>query len=336
MIPIIPIHSGVFVISLDFELFWGVRDIYKLAHYKRKLSLERKIVPQMLELFSKNGIHASWATVGLLFFYTKDEMLESLPSSLPDYSDSNLSPYRQIKDVVGQNEQDDPYHFAPSLIRLIQETNDQRVSTHTFSHYYCKEDGQRQEEFSEDLRAAVSIADKRGIPIESIVFPRNQINPAYLQEIHRHGIMAYRGNQPHWLYRNGYSTNDPLYLRAFRLLDTYFNFSGHHVYALDMQDKSLPVNVPASHFFRPYSRKLRWIERFRLRRILKSMTEAAKTNTMYHLWWHPYNLADDPVPNMSALMKIINHYRDLNRKYGMVSMNMEEVSEYIRTASDSR
>ena len=158
-----PIQKGVFVISLDFELFWGVRDIYKLTNYKKYLLREREIIPKMLDMFSRNAIHASWATVGLLFFKSKDEMLSSLPQSLPSYTNSNLSPYLDLEESVGTNEQMDPHHYAPSLIRLIQRTKYQRVSTHTFSHYYCKEAGQSESEFFDDLKAAIQIAEKRGI-----------------------------------------------------------------------------------------------------------------------------------------------------------------------------
>ena len=71
-----------------------------------------------------------------------------------------------------------------------------------------------------------------------------------------------------------------------------------------------------------------------MRRILKSMTQAAKRGELYHLWWHPYNLAGNPMQNMLALEKVINHYLELNRKYGMISLNMEEVSDFVQINND--
>ena len=62
------------------------------------------------------------------------------------------------------------------------------IGTHTFSHYYCLEDGQTNEQFKEDLIAAVSIAKSKNIATESIVFPRNQYSPEAIAICAEHGI----------------------------------------------------------------------------------------------------------------------------------------------------
>lgn len=54
---------GVFVISLDFELFWGVADLADYSLWKEKIDKVYEIVPKTLALFEKYGIHATWATV---------------------------------------------------------------------------------------------------------------------------------------------------------------------------------------------------------------------------------------------------------------------------------
>src|SRR2546426_12614664 len=60
--------SPTFIISLDFELFWGVRDVTTLDRYGANLRGVRDAIPAMLRLFSERGIRATWATVGFLFF----------------------------------------------------------------------------------------------------------------------------------------------------------------------------------------------------------------------------------------------------------------------------
>ena len=57
--------AGIFTISLDFELHWGVHDQRPLAAYARNLLGAREAIPRMLELF--DAIALTWATVGLLF-----------------------------------------------------------------------------------------------------------------------------------------------------------------------------------------------------------------------------------------------------------------------------
>jgi len=66
------------------------------------------------------------------------------------------------------------YHFADKLVTLIDKSKNQELATHTFSHYYCLEEGQTKESFYADLEAAKKIAKEKNISLKSLVFPRNQ------------------------------------------------------------------------------------------------------------------------------------------------------------------
>ncbi|GGA33482.1 polysaccharide deacetylase family protein [Paenibacillus physcomitrellae] len=334
------LNQGFFVISIDFELYWGLRDIMPPDRYKRELLREREIIPRVLRLFREQGIHATWATVGLLFLRHREEMNVYLPSRLPAYADRALSPYPALfSQMIGENETQDPSHYGSSLIRMIAETPYQRIGTHTFSHYYCKEAGQDAADFTADLQAAVRVAERDEFALESIVFPRNQLREDYLQELGKAGIRSYRGNPDHPLYRDGYSRHDPLPKRLLRLLDTYLNLSGYHTYVpgtelLNPKDYGRegdipPLNLPASQFFRSYARSLRLLEALRFRRIRNAMTYAAKHRRIYHLWWHPYNLADPEGRNFKLLERIVSHYKHLEITYGMRSAGMEELCDWI-------
>lgn len=48
-------NSGGFVISLDFELHWGVRDHRSVDEYRPNLLGVRQALPAMLELFERNA-----------------------------------------------------------------------------------------------------------------------------------------------------------------------------------------------------------------------------------------------------------------------------------------
>ena len=75
--------DSLFVISLDFELFWGVRDKRTIDEYGKNILGVRKAIPCILECMIENDIHATWATVGFLFFDSKDELVEFLPEKNP-------------------------------------------------------------------------------------------------------------------------------------------------------------------------------------------------------------------------------------------------------------
>jgi len=57
--------GGTLLVSLDFELFWGMLDVCSLDAYQENVLGGRKAIPRLLELFEKYGIHVTWATVGL-------------------------------------------------------------------------------------------------------------------------------------------------------------------------------------------------------------------------------------------------------------------------------
>src|SRR6201984_2963110 len=89
-------RPGALVISLDFELHWGVRDSSPLDGRDQAPPLSaRRIVPRMLDLFEEFSIHATWATVGLLFAQSRTEVEAFKPTRRPKYQDGRLDPYQE-------------------------------------------------------------------------------------------------------------------------------------------------------------------------------------------------------------------------------------------------
>ncbi|MBG8552290.1 polysaccharide deacetylase family protein [Hymenobacter guriensis] len=327
-------EKGRFVISLDFEINWGVRDQQTLAQYGQNLLGVRQAIPAMLALFEEFGLRVTWATVGLLFFRTKQEMLSHLPAIRPDYVDSNLSPYL-VMDQVGPDEATDPYHFGYSLIEKIRSTPGQEMATHTFCHYYCLERGQTAESFRADLEAAVQTAREQGITLRSLVFPRNQYNAEYISVCEELGITSYRGNESSWIYKERNEEQQSLYKRGARLLDAYLDLSGPNCHSLTDIARQFPYNIPASRFLRPWSGRLQALEGLRLRRILQGMEYAARHGQVFHLWWHPHNFGANIPQNMAVLRRIAEHYRKLQRTYGMVSQSMGDLASELQQNNPS-
>lgn len=327
-------QQGTLVISLDFELLWGVRDKRTIASYGKDILAVKEVIPRLLEIFSKYGIKVTFSTVGFLFAHTKEELLSYVPDRKPGYHNKNLSPYNGHFDQVGDNFENDPYHFAPDLISLIKKDNNQTIGTHTFSHYYCQEAGQTLEEFKKDLEAAIKISEDNGIKVDSIVFPRNQCNQAYLEICKQLGITSYRGNERNWAFQgNGrhFSTLAVYARRFFRGLDAYFNVFGHHCYTWEELGKKDPIyNIPSSRLLRPFSKKLGFLEFLKIRRIKKSLKYAAKTKKVYHLWWHPHNFGANLEQNFKNLDRILSYCQTLEKKYGFDSDSMETLVKKLQ------
>lgn len=68
------------VISLDFELFWGVAESRSIAGYRSNIEGEWEAIPKMLGLFQRCGIRATWATVGMLMCRDYSQWREIRPS----------------------------------------------------------------------------------------------------------------------------------------------------------------------------------------------------------------------------------------------------------------
>lgn len=319
-------NSGILVVSLDFELFWGVRDKMSLHQYKENLLGVRLAIPAMLEVFYEHNIHVTWATVGFLFCESKQQLLNSIPLIAPTYEDRNLSPYLHLE-WVGNNETEDSYHFAHSLIQLILSYPNQRIATHTFSHYYCLESGQNIDSFRADLLAARNIAQEYDIKLESLVFPRNQINPEYLSVCEEIGIKTYRGNEKFWMYKASPHHKETFWKRGTRFLDSYLDLTGHNCHLLKEIQSTFPRNIPSSRFLRPYTKKIKILEPLKVRRICSDLTYAAFHGLLYHLWWHPHNFGIDLDQNLRNLRQILEHFQLLQKRYGIRSLNMEEVTE---------
>ena len=91
-------NNGIFTISLDFELYWGLIDQTSIEGYQKNLIGVRKVVPALLNIFDEYSIHSTWATVGFLFFKNETELKENYPKLLPNYSQEILSPYKYLSD----------------------------------------------------------------------------------------------------------------------------------------------------------------------------------------------------------------------------------------------
>ena len=323
-----PHAPAIFIISLDFELHWGVRDVKTVAQYRENLLGVRRVVPALLATFAEYGIHATWATVSFVFFGSRIELLASLPDLRPNYDDPRLSPYLDMQ-ALGNDEGDDPFHFGRRLVDQIRSNPGQEIATHTFSHYYCLEPRQSFAAFGADLQAAFAAAANLGITLNSIVFPRNQYDIGHLEVCRRMGLKAFRGNQNSWIYRPRAATQETRWLRAARLVDSYGGLSSHNCYSLADAEREPLFNLPASRFLRPYVPHMPVLQALQERRILADMTYASERGFVYHLWWHPHNFGAHLEQNMGLLRRILDYFRIMRERYGMESRNMAELTSLM-------
>jgi peptidoglycan/xylan/chitin deacetylase (PgdA/CDA1 family) len=313
--------KAAFVISLDFELHWGVRDIAPLdAAERRRLLKAREMVSKILSLFREYDVHATWATVGMLFAGSRDEAEFFRPTVLPNYANASLNPYQEH---LGSSEEEDPFHFAPSLIREIDATPGQEIASHSYSHYYCLEAGQDAPAFEADIQSAVAIAAGSGYQIKSYVFARNQVNPAYLPLLSRHGIAVYRGVSALEPYKAvDFHEQRRLRHRAARMLDTLVDVYGPQ--SVDWPSEAQPTCLEPSRYLQRCRTFLVPFRALAVRRMIGQMQSAASQQRIFHIWWHPEDFTTGGDLNLSVLRQVLDAFHELRQRNLMTSFSMNE------------
>ncbi len=318
-------YNGVFTISLDFELYWGVLDSKSLNSYKNNILGAHEAVLRLLEVFEKYEIHATWAVLGYLYFENFEELKESIPPIIPTYSKESFSSYSYFEKL---EKLDSRLLFAKDKILKIKKTKFQEIASHTFSHYYCMESGQNEDQFLNDIFYAKKKAKELGIDIKSIVFPRDQYNLKYLSLLRKLGFIAYRGNPNHPIYKpSSQKSKQNILRKALLFLDSHINITGHNT--VKIEASSLPINIPSSRFLRPVS-KNGVLNFLRLERIKSQMRYAAKNKRLFHLWWHPHNFGVNTKENIKFLERILLFYKRMQDRYSMLSLNMQEAALYAK------
>ena len=319
---------GAFILSLDFELHWGVRDVVSVSEKRDHFLRARDAIPEVLRLFTAYQVHATWATVGFLFAHNKRHLMAHLPELRPNYTKRTLDPYGFLSEI-GDDEQSDPFHYAPSILHAIAETPGQEIASHTFSHYYCLEDGQTERAFEEDMRAAAAIGEPFGNVTRALVFPRGQHNPAYDATLARLGVEAYRVPPSFSPYRPRRIEEERITQRALRLVDSYLPLGGSYPDS-PRPDENGIVPLRTGLFLRPYSPSRRKLEPLRMRRIHRAMQHAAREGLDFHLWWHPHNFGSNTRENLEVLEAILAGYRSLRDRHAWPTRNMTEAAGAAR------
>ena len=319
--------KGYFVISLDYELFWGLSgwtdDL--LSSYKDNVIHANEALKQIVELLEKYNLKATIAFVGAMNNNSYEGYAAENGNFIPKYEDGffaathSVIPYVQKINAVH-------LLFAQQMINWMKEQKHIELASHTYSHFYCLEKGQTSDDFDHDLRLITENAKKANLKLDSIIFPRNQVQKEYLKACCNAGFTHYRGTLDSYLYRTDKTRARFTIKGALRFLDTYVNVSGHHDYPINVCKEDFLVNVAGSCFLRPYSKTLSFLEPLKINRIKSSMKHAAKNSLIYHIWWHPHNFGANMKENLCNLEQLCKYYVHLRQEYEYQSSFIKDIN----------
>ena len=318
------VQTGKFVISIDLELFWGLHHRAEIDRWRQGLLVARQAVPRVLELFEGYQVRATWAALGLLFCRDRDEILENLPRRLPAYHAPKISPYAHIAEI-GDDEEEDPWHFGASLLEQICTARGQEIATRTFANFRCLQQGQHGPDFEADLRAALGIARRWGLLVRSLVFPGGQVRSSYLDICRRMGISAYRGNPPIWPYGPRLADERDHLRRWARRADAVLPITGTRCVLDEEPKKGTPVNVPATRRLRNLGALAGLAAPVQRQRIFAELDCAARKGGLFHLHWFDRDFAGRPKPMIELLQAILERFDGWRRLGRMESYTMHDV-----------
>jgi peptidoglycan/xylan/chitin deacetylase (PgdA/CDA1 family) len=304
-----PLETGVFTLSLDFELIWGTLDLYGPEGFRRQCEVERAVVvDRLLALLEEFEISATWCVVGHLFL---ERCAARNGSKHPEIvrPAHRWSPGDWFAHDPASDEATDPLFYGRSLVEKIRACPvPQEIGSHSFSHVIFGDGGCSREAAETDLAACVAAAGELGLTLRSFAFPRNRVG--HLDVLEQHGFRSYRGPAPRW-YEQEHTS--PALARLGHLWEVLV--AAEPPVVLPQHTTPGLCNVAASMIYFPMHGLRRYLPiALRVRRAEKGLAAAARQRRIFHLWMHPTNLADPVEPMFSGLRAVFERVRGLRQE----------------------
>jgi len=315
-------NNGGFIVSLDFELMWGMagHDREYLQKYSDNIRHAPEALLEIIKICSRYGVKLTVAHVGAMTQSHPSELRGITPPIQPTYYNSAFYSGNIIH-IMPELAKEPELFCCPTTLKELLKKLNVELASHTYSHYYCLEDGQTIEQFENDI---IQVRKHSLSDYSTIIFPRNQVSEDYLNICAKHGFTHYRGIVEDFIHRPSKTKSHFSLKGVLRLLDSYVPITGDKTFK-EIKEIGGMKNVPGSMFLRPYNRNLKWLESLKVSRIKRSMKKAAQKGEFFHLWWHPHNFGNNMAENITQLSEICEFYSKLHDKYEFHSYFISEL-----------
>lgn len=312
------LEKGAFVCSIDTELAWGYAHLHTdPTEYEHWASYGRvrESVERLIALMDEYEIRATWAVVGRLMVDPRDASAVSAYPENPQPAKEFLTENRFAdRDFLDR-------WYAPELLEKIRNAkSSHEIGSHTFSHLIEGEDGYSEDLIEQDLAAANKHANQLGIQLKSLIFPKNRV--AYTDTVARQGFTSYRS-----VPANRGANLPSFPRRVVQKLDAYLPVPPTVTYP--RWDGNM-WELPASYYHRHVGGWARWQSTYvRSAKLKAGVKQAASKNALFHVWFHPYDIASDPDRLLRPLEKAFAEVRRLRDKGEIENVTMGELSEQL-------
>ena len=312
------------MLSIDTEMAWGMVHRHGVKENERAYARTREAVDGLLELLDKYEIRATWAMVGHLMLRScaPEGGVKHPDVARPDYSWFAEDWFEQDP---ASGVDDAPFWYGPDILEQIRACRvPQEIGSHSFSHITVGDPGYSREAFATELAKCNELAAERGLELKSFVYPRNIVG--HTDVLAEFGFTSYRGDAPCWYDGYGHF--------AWRIGHKIDNFLPHSPPVVLPVKEGGVWNIPASYYY-PHSEP-RWNDWGRLmplwlrtRKIIRGVRKAQKQQRIFHLWFHPYNIASNPERLLKGLDRVLSNVAEQKAAGALDVLSMGDLAEQL-------
>ncbi len=199
-------------------------------------------------------------------------------------------------------EEADPLFYGRTLVEKILACRVwQEIGCHSFSHVIFSDAGCTRAVAESELQACLHAAGQLGIHMQSFAFPRNRVG--HLSVVRSYGFTCYRGPEPYWYQHTIWPRKVK---RLGHLVDVLTARRPPTV--LPEQTRCGLWNIPGSMLFTPsYGIRKHLPVALRVRRARKGLDAAVRDKRIFHLWFHPTDLAGNLDPMLGGLREVLEY-----------------------------
>ncbi len=316
----ISLERGVLTITLDFELIWGNLDLYGPEAFRRACEVERNtVINRLLDLFVEYDMSATWCVVGHLFLDRCDIQNGAKHPEIVPPAHAWCRDGWFAHDPCS-SEEAAPTFYGRNVVETIRACPvSQEIGCHSFSHVIFGDPGCTRETAESEVATCVRLAREMGIELRSFVFPRNRVG--HLDVLRRHGFTCYRAPNPERF--NGHRW--PRIVKRVGRLWEVLTASPPPV-VLPQRTPSGLWAIAGSMIYFPAHGMRRYVPiSIRVTRAIKGLEEAVRHKRIFHLWFHPTNLAFCTDKMFAGLRTILQHADGLRSRGRLAILPMADI-----------
>ena len=268
------------------------------ADFAARYPDERGVIREILALLQRHDVAATWAVVGHLFLAACERGANGrahpeMPR--PSYAWFQDDWYR---DDPCADRATQPLWYGDDVVdAIVAAPTGHEVGCHGFSHAVFGDPGFDAAIAAAEIDECRRLAAARQIELRSFVFPRNR--EGHHDVLAGSGFVAVRGADPSWTRRLPGRLG-----RLAGLLDQALSIAPP--VSVPRQVRPGLWDIPGSMILMERTGLRRLIPvSARIRKARRGLHRAVREGAVFHLWFHPFNLAPDRTAMLGALDAIL-------------------------------